>query len=345
MASEEGGRDKLQTAEFPKIVLKRSVDRLSGMETLDLSVAEPKPTDHLALGKGNNVRFQRKAKETPQGSAWQIDAQDDELELTLTLPYKHGVNLILELCRTEPAQTDEPPIVITVNNDEHEWGIDLDPNNLNFQKQAWYLPQYMLEKGENRITLKLAPEAGTEVLLRSASVMRFDLQPQEKTEWCWAAVTASLNRFFANGYPTRQDQVVNECREDLVDVEQKGDNQTLVITKALDTMDLLSMRCYYAISLDEIRRQMQLGLPVPIHIEWKGGGGHYVVITGVLPQHPKGDGHTWLRVADPNVTDEAKEMTLPRYYTYNALKTRYRTNGKWTHTYLFEKERERRSKR
>jgi len=344
MTSEEGGRDNRQTTELPRIVLNRLQDRLSGMETLDLSVAEPEPTDHLALGKGNNARFRRKSKETPQGSAWQIGAEGDELELILTLPYKHGVNLILELCRTEPATKDDPPVVIVVN-DEHEWGIELDPNNLNFQKQAWYLPQSMQEKGKNRIALKLAPKAGTEVLLRSASVMRFDLQPQEKTNWCWAAVTASLNKFFANGYPIRQDQVVNDCREDLEDIEVKGDNQTLVITKALDTMDLRSMRCYYAISLDEIRRQMQLGLPVPIHIEWKGGGGHYVVITGVGPPHPKGDSHTWLRVADPNVTDEARETTVPRYITYNALKTRYRGNGEWTHTYLFEKERERGTRR
>jgi len=267
MASEEGGRSKLQTTELPKIVLNRLTDRLSGMETLDLSVAEPEPTRHLALGKGNNVRFQRKTKETPQGSAWQLDARDDELKLILTLPYKHGVNLILELCRTEPAQTDAPPVLITVNN-EHELDIEINPNNLNFQKQAWYLPQYMLEKGENRITLKLAPEAGTEVLLRSVSVMRFDLQPQEKTQWCWAAVTASLINFFADDDPITQDKVVHEYLED---IEEKDDNRTLVITNALDNMELRTIRCNYAISLDEVRRQMLLGLPVAIRIQWKGG--------------------------------------------------------------------------
>jgi Papain-like cysteine protease AvrRpt2 len=340
MASEDGGNARLQTMEFPRIVVKRSANRLSGMETLDLSAAEPEPTVHLTLGDDNRARFQRKSKETPQGSAWRIGGEGDELELALTLPYKHGVNLILELCRTE-STPGEGALATLAINEQPEWELELDPHNLNFHRQAWYVPHYMLEKGKNRIRLKLAPEAGAAVLLRSASVMRFDLQPQKKDNWCWAAVTASLINFFADGDPMQQEQVVRNCL-DPDEVREKGDDLTLVLPKALDEMGLRSMRCNYPISLDEIRKQVQLGLPVAIRIEWKGGGGHFVVITGVLPQHPKGDGHTWLRVADPKLTDEKKELTVPLYITYRALTSkRYRTNGEWTHTYLFEKHRER----
>jgi len=107
---------------------------------------------------------------------------------------------------------------------------------------------------------------------------------------------------------------------------------------ALDSMELLSTRCNYPLSLDEIRQQIHSGAPVALRIEWSKGGGHFVMITAVGPQDPKGDGHTWLRVSDPK--DQAAS-----YITYKALKTRYKGNGKWTHTYLFEKERQRSQKR
>lgn len=400
MASEENGKDHRQTIELPKIVLDRLEHRLTGMETLDLSRAEPKPTEHLSLGKSHNVRFQRKSRQTP-GSAWQLDAEDDELVLLLTLPYKHGVNLIVELCRTKPGKTDAPPVVITVN-DQHELDVELDRANLNFQKQAWYVPQYMLDQGQNRIALKLAPEAGTEILLRSASVMRFDLQPQEKSNWCFAAVTASLNQFFAHGRPIRQREVVSQCLEEeepsykiteqtltslkeagvsedvleslrrllnlevrdedrfqsllkiaieddlipkgvsLIMEHARNDNRPLIITNAFDLMGLHTMRCSYPISLDEIRRQMQLGLPVVIRVESERGTGHFAVITGVCPRDATKDDRTMVRVADPSpaCTDPVKGTTIPIYIAYNMLKKHYRDNRVWTHTYLFEKERE-----
>jgi hypothetical protein len=317
------------------------------MQALDLSVDEPAPTTHLTFLKGRGAEFQKRSGGSRRESAWRVGSEGEGLQFELTLPYKHGVNLILELRRTEPGPEGrtqaEPPVAIAVN-ETHRWGIEINPHNLDFHCQAWYLPQYMLEKGKNRISLRLAPDAGTEVLVKKISVMRFDIQQQQQTNWCWAAVTSSLLGFFKPGEAPKQCEVVKECFQDTeFETEEnccgktvsEACNRVFKLIDALDTMDLLSIRCNYQLSLDEIRQQIHLGAPVAIRIEWKKGGGHFVVITAVGPQHPRGDGHTWLRVADPN-----RESAV--YITYNALKKRYRGDGEWTHTYMFEAERKRR---
>src|SRR5262245_22549441 len=244
MDLEAGNRTELQTAELPKISLDRLRDRLSGVETLDFSVLRPEPTDHLKLCKSDGAWFVKKSKDTPQGNAWQIGAEDSGLQLELTLPYKHGVTLILEICRTIPAQQKDTPVITNVNGD-HEWGIEIDPHNLNFHRQSWYLAHYMLEKGKNLISLRLAPEAATEALLRSASVMRFDLQMQQQSNWCWAAVTTSLLDFFDPENALTQCQVVKECFSQ-ADFEIEADccqqskdkdcNRTFKLVDALDSM-------------------------------------------------------------------------------------------------------------
>jgi len=339
MPTEEESRFQLQTEEMPRI-------SLSGIETLDLSVPKPESTAHLAFGKSDGARFQKKTKDGPHSNTWQIAAEGDELQFKLSLPHKHGINLILDMRRTSYDQAPDCPLNINVNGD-HEWGVEIDPHNLNFHKQAWYLPHYMLEKGKNLISLKLSPGARTEVLVRSVSIMRFDLQTQRQSNWCWAAVTSSLLRFFNPDNAMTQCEVVKECFSQ-AEFEMEADccrnpankdcNRVFKLVDALDFMELLSIRCNYALSLNEIREQIQEGAPVALRIEWKRGGGHFVVITAVGPQDPKGDGQTWLRVADP-------KSQAASYITYNALKTRYKGNGKWTHTYLFERERARSKKR
>src|SRR5262245_2457435 len=124
MNTEEGGRAQLQTVELPRI-------SLSGMETLDLSVLEPESTAHLALGKSDGARVQKKTKDGLHTNAWQIGAEGDGLQFKLSLPHKHGINLILDMCRAllDPLHDhpEDSPLNINVNGD-HEWGVEIDPH-------------------------------------------------------------------------------------------------------------------------------------------------------------------------------------------------------------------------
>jgi len=116
MNNEEGYMSQLQTEEMPRI-------SLSGMETLDLSVLKPVSTAHLALSKSDGAQFLKKTKDDLHTNAWQIGAEDDGLQFKLSLPHKHGINLILDICRASPDHLldhlADAPLNINVNGD-HE---------------------------------------------------------------------------------------------------------------------------------------------------------------------------------------------------------------------------------
>ncbi len=359
MTSSAESQPQLQTGQHPSVSLGQLRDKLSGVETLDLSVAEPVPTAHLkfianqkaptwfgqllnfsahlGLGSGQEARFQ--PKDVSHGKAWQLGTHLKGLQIGLRLPHKHGVVLILEMARTKSNEQFDQPVILTING--HEWPLEIDPHNLKFHKQSWYLPHYLMQDGENILSLRLAPEAPTEVLVKSAAVMRFEIEKQRRGNWCWAAVTNSLLSFFKADNSLTQCKIVQECFSVVTAYQTETDccqhsrrpecNRDFKLVDALDLMGLLSLRCRYPLSLDEIREQINQGVPVAARIAWRGGGAHFVVITAVVTD-PKDDNNTWLRVADPK--DQAAS-----YITYHALKHRYKGEGEWTHSYLFEKQR------
>ncbi len=349
MDIKEERRPELQTRPLPRLAPGRAADSFSGLETLDLSVAEPEPTAHFSITRTDGLTFQRKRKALHFSGAWLLDDPDDRLQFNLQLPQQFGLALILNLCRTRAAEQSDFPFIININGvNGHEWPVDLDPHNLRFQKMSWYLPHYLLRRGSNLITVRLVPGAGTEVLLRSAAIMRFDVQRQQQSNWCWAAVTTSLLNFFNEENSLAQCQVVQQCLSLLSDFDSaatdcvqhsrsKACNRTFKLPDALDEMDLLFARCNYALTLDEVRQQIHAGVPVGVRIGWRGGGGHFVLITAVFDE-PEGEVQSWLRVADP--LDQAAS-----YITWQTLRDRYKGSGRWTHSYIFQKERERRDAR
>ncbi|HWQ33686.1 MAG TPA: papain-like cysteine protease family protein [Blastocatellia bacterium] len=339
-------RPELQTRPLSRIASDEPAEGFSGLETLDLSVAEPEPTTHFSITRTDGVTFQKKRKALHFSGAWLLDDPADLLQFRLKLPRQFGLVLILNLCRTQAGERADYPFIINVNG--HEWPVNIDPHNLHFQKMSWYLPHYMLHKGNNLITVRLSPGAATEVLLRSASIMRFDLQRQQQSNWCWAAVTTSLLNFFNEENTHTQCQVVQQCLSLLSDFDasvtdciqhsrSKACNRTFKLPDALDEMDLHFSRCNYPLTLDEVRQQIHAGVPVGVRIGWRGGGGHFVLITAVFDD-PEGEMQSWLRISDP--LDQAAS-----YITWQTLKKRYKGSGQWTHSYLFHRERERRAAR
>ena len=316
-----------------------NLDKLSGVERLDLSVAQPSPTRHLQFIPSAGASFQL----TPHEAAWQLSARGNGLQLGLEMPGKHGVGLMLEMRRTAYNPADDQPVIFHVNG--KEWPLALDPHHLSFQTQSWYLPHSYLHEGANVIGLRLAPEAKTDVLVKAVAVMRFELEPQRTDNWCWAAVTQSLLRFFNSNEKRTQCEIVRTCfnhpsqpglktaKDCCQEPRCEECNKGFKLMEALDILGIQSARCNYPLSLREIRAQLTLGVPIIVRIRWQGGGGHYVVITaiGPPPAAGKGEEETWLRVADP--LDPSAS-----YMTYRTLKGNQEWN--WTHSFLFEKLRE-----
>ena len=286
-----------QTGQHRRVSLGQMIDKLSGVETLDLSVAEPEPFAHLKLVPSKRAQnwFQPllnffahlklgpsqamwvQSKETSRGNAWQLGTHREGLQIELQLPHKHGVVLILEMARTQSKEQFDQPVILTING--HEWLLEIDPHNLKFHKQSWYLPHYLMQAGANLLSLRLAPEATTEVLVKAAAVMRFEIEKQKRGNWCWAAVTNSLLSFFKSDNQLTQCKIVQECFSVVKDYQTETDccqhsrrtecNRDYKLVDALDLMGLLSLRCRYPLSLDEIREQINQGVPVAARIAWR----------------------------------------------------------------------------
>ena len=320
-------------------------DCFSGVETLDLSAPEPKPTANFSLKAYNGARFQPASPGLEDADSWLIQP-GGYLQFKLTLPNKHGLVFTCELGAAAFGVEQSYPINIEVNGTE--WTPDLDLNPHDFQRQSWYLLHYQLEQGDNRITLSLSPDACAPVLLRSASVMRFNLQMQQQTKWCWAAVTTSLLSFFYSDTSLTQCQVVRKCFGQQQNGAEAGDdccqsgnsevcNKTFKLSQALEAMGILESYVNSALPLKEIRRQISAGVPLAIRIGWRdrngnlSSSGHFVMLTAVGPDDPRGDDHAWVRVADP-------KDKVASYTTYETLKNNYKCQGQWTHTYLLKRE-------
>jgi hypothetical protein len=331
-----GSRPELQTGSSRRVSFARLIDKLSGVETLDLSVAEPEPTAHFRLGQSDGAQFQKQTND----AAWRLSAAGNGLPFELRLPHKHGVVLILEMRRTTSAPQSEQPVLLNVNGEELP--LRLDPHNLNFHRQSWYLPHYLMQEGENRLCLRLAPEANTFVLVKTAAVMRFEVEKQKRGNWCWAAVTNSLLSFFDAANGMTQCEIVQECFRVTPGYQTETDccqhagraecNREYALDQALDLMQLRYSYCNYPLTLEEIREQINQGVPVAARIAWRGGGGHFVVITAVVTD-PNDEQQAWLRIANP-------KDQVASYIPYRRFLTRYAGDGKWTHSYLFERQRQ-----
>lgn len=159
-------------------------------------------------------------------------------------------------------------------------------------------------------------------------IMQF--QPS-KSNWCWAATSASVSKFynpFSKWYQcgvvcqtlNRADccifPISNEC------------NIAYYLEDALKTTGNLKLfpngdefKTGF-LSENEIKNEIDNKYIIGVRIGWKGGGGHFVAIHG----YDDTKSELFLYVADP-IYDK-KCLPLSEFIE------RYRVRGKWTHSYL-----------
>lgn len=131
--------------------------------------------------------------------------------------------------------------------------------------------------------------------------LNFTIQPQEQTEWCWAAVTASIANFFAGNSNMKQCALVNNAtlRSDCCD---EGDsdpcNQPFALDTALRRLSLLQKTQRGQPGFKAVADEIAAGRPLAVRILWSEGGGHAIVVYGVTDDRR-------LHIADPeNANDD-----------------------------------------
>jgi hypothetical protein len=155
--------------------------------------------------------------------------------------------------------------------------------------------------------------------------MSFPIQHQEGLDWCWNAVTTSVEHYFKPSSPLTQTNLA-------VDELGAPIDEPFFLEDALEDRKLFAGTLGGSLSFRDIQMQLAQNLPVCVQIQWAGSDlSHYVVITG-YGMSPGGD-------AQVNVSDPILENGNVIVWDYEAFVFAYsprytESEGSWAETIL-----------
>lgn len=137
------------------------------LQTIAFNVSNPSATANYSLPLYQGAGFRS------DFSTWAILQGGGFMKFNLQLPSQQGAVLIYELCSSTVDGRSNCPITITVNGSAIVSGFD--PHNPNFYGVAWYVSASLLKAGANEIRVTLDGNATTQVFLRAAGVVGYNL--------------------------------------------------------------------------------------------------------------------------------------------------------------------------
>ena len=169
----------------------------------------------------------------------------------------------------------------------------------------------------------------------------FEIQKQEHSDWCWAAVAASVDRYFNPKSKWCQCKLASRMAKiEKLKVKNCGNcskpkpvddacNQPWYLQKALKILGRLKSRPTPGpLSFSKIRKIIKSGRPICVMVLWgKGPVAHFVVISGCV----KGpNGERWLDIEDPDMGRST--------WLYEEFVSNYQyDSGHWNFTFLVQK--------
>jgi Papain-like cysteine protease AvrRpt2 len=153
--------------------------------------------------------------------------------------------------------------------------------------------------------------------------LSFQMQPQQQTNWCWAAVSTSVALYYDAASTWTQCSVANGelSRSDCCGSgAATACNVYGYLASALQRVGHLDHWDGNAAVFQTVDDEVDAGRPIGIRVAWSGGGAHFLAIIGYLE-----DTQNYVAVDDP--------IYGKSDVTYDTLKTSYQGSGTWTHTY------------
>jgi hypothetical protein len=165
--------------------------------------------------------------------------------------------------------------------------------------------------------------------------LTFKIQHQEQTEWCWAAVAASVQQYFEPA--TEPALELKQCaiadmvlHTNLCCPYPEFCNQPAALETALKkihkwrkSLNPDPLTGPGTLTFAEVQREIDRGRPVCVGIRWYQGGGHFVVIRGY---RVLASGAQQLYIADPD-----NPSNLVDFYEFTNA---YYGEGTWNSTDL-----------
>lgn len=153
----------------------------------------------------------------------------------------------------------------------------------------------------------------------------FAMETQSATNWCWAAVSVSVAHYLSPSPVWRQCDVASqELAKTCCPIPTPNPcDTTWFLEKALKRVGHLSTWAGGHLNAASIRTELASNQPVGCRIGWfgAGGGGHFVVISGIKPNGATDD----VTIEDPLYGQSIIPLAT--------FQTSYRSSGSWTHTY------------
>lgn len=165
------------------------------------------------------------------------------------------------------------------------------------------------------------------------AILDFTIQPQDKDQWCWAAVTSSICDFYGDQQSHTQCELANRFLapvllpgEDPCQNDADDSNIPFALDLALNQMHHLVQPTRGRISFQELDQQIsQNQSPVPIRIMFSDGfTAHFVVVFGCVTDS---SGNQMVKVADPG---DGSVVSVP----FSALGDDFKPGASWDQTYF-----------
>ena len=135
-----------------------------------------------------------------------------------------------------------------------------------------------------------AAAAPAPVVVGAGRILVFDMQHEEQNNWCWAAVAASVGNYYAEEEEWDQCTVANRelRREDCCGDGAAGPcNVYGYLASALNRVHCLqNWAIAHRATFDMVVGEINAGRPVCVRVAWRGGGAHFVAITGYSDPDP-----------------------------------------------------------
>jgi hypothetical protein len=161
------------------------------------------------------------------------------------------------------------------------------------------------------------------------------MQKQQKTNWCWAAVAVSIHNFLNSGGGLTQGEIATQVLQAELQIPKGVDctqtpnlcNFTAALDDALRISgDLQSPGGFQRnrhLDFQSVKAWVDAKLPVGARIVWFGGGAHFVAVDGYREFR---SGARQVHVQDP--------FYGPTYQSYEDFVADYPPGGNWQDTYL-----------
>jgi hypothetical protein len=164
-----------------------------------------------------------------------------------------------------------------------------------------------------------------------------DMQTQQQSNWCWAAVAVSLHNFLnPNKASWTQGSLATPVLVEEKEIKSGVDctstpglcNIPAALNDALDqTGNLREYLGNTRLTYDSIKNWVNANLPLGLRIVWPGTGAHFIVIDGFVERTT---GEQLVHVEDP--------ITGASVWHYQELFVNYAgQGGVWTDTYTVKK--------